>query len=112
MLAGIHQARSPNSSMIAAAAVMTSSGRIHGREIITRTHGRELIPIPRQIEIGGVVSPAGRRPGPQNTRGEIVDAARREFVANGYADTTIRSVARAAEVDPALVYHYFGDKAP
>ncbi len=57
------------------------------------------------------MSPAGRRPGPQNTRGAIVDAARREFVANGYADTTIRSVARAAEVDPALVYHYFGDKA-
>lgn len=57
------------------------------------------------------MSPAGRRPGPQKTRGAIVDAARREFVSSGYADTTIRSVARAAEVDPALVYHYFGDKA-
>ena len=57
------------------------------------------------------MSPAGRRPGPQNTRSTIIDAARHEFVSGGYADTTIRSVARAAEVDPALVYHYFGDKA-
>jgi AcrR family transcriptional regulator len=57
------------------------------------------------------MSPAGRRPGPQKTRAAILAAARREFVAGGYADTTIRSVARAAKVDPALVYHYFGDKA-
>ena len=57
------------------------------------------------------MSPAGRRPGPQKTRDAIVRAARTQFVAGGYADTTIRSVARAAKVDPALVYHYFGDKA-
>ena len=54
--------------------------------------------------------PAGRRPGPQRTRAAIVRAARDEFATAGYADTTIRSVARGAEVDPALVYHYFGDK--
>lgn len=57
------------------------------------------------------MSPAGRRPGPQKTRDAIVLAARKQFVAGGYAETTIRSVARAAKVDPALVYHYFGDKA-
>jgi AcrR family transcriptional regulator len=57
------------------------------------------------------MSPAGRRPGPPKTRDAIVHAARKQFVAGGYADTTIRSVARAAKVDPALVYHYFGDKA-
>lgn len=57
------------------------------------------------------MTPAGRRPGPQKTRDAIVRAARRQFVAGGYANTTIRSVARAASVDPALVYHYFGDKA-
>jgi AcrR family transcriptional regulator len=44
------------------------------------------------------------------TRGAILDAARGEFMARGYAATTIRSVARNAEVDPALVYHYFKDK--
>lgn len=30
--------------------------------------------------------------------------------ANGSSGTTIRAVARAADVDPALVYHYFGSK--
>jgi AcrR family transcriptional regulator len=59
---------------------------------------------------GAVMSPAGRRPGPQKTRSAILDAARQEFVSRGYSATTIRSVARAAKVDPALVYHYFNDK--
>ena len=40
----------------------------------------------------------------------ILDAARSEFAENGWAGTTIRAVARAADVDPALVYHYFGSK--
>src|ERR1700759_1798844 len=58
------------------------------------------------------MSPAGRRPGTDHdTRGEILQAARRGFVASGFARATIRSIARAAGVDPALVYHYFGDKA-
>ncbi|KDE97698.1 TetR family transcriptional regulator [Mycolicibacterium aromaticivorans JS19b1 = JCM 16368] len=42
--------------------------------------------------------------------GRIVDAARAEFAQHGSAGTTIRAVARAADVDPALVYHYFGSK--
>jgi AcrR family transcriptional regulator len=54
---------------------------------------------------------AGRRPGEAVTRDAIVDAARDTFLEQGYTATTIRAVARAAEVDPALVYHYFGDKA-
>ena len=53
----------------------------------------------------------GRRQGGPRTRETIVDAARAEFLERGYAATTIRSVARRAEVDPALVYHYFTDKA-
>lgn len=52
----------------------------------------------------------GRRPGDADTRQAIVDAARAEFDDRGYNDATIRSIARRAEVDPALVYHYFGDK--
>jgi AcrR family transcriptional regulator len=55
--------------------------------------------------------PPGRRQGGPRTRETIVDAARAEFLERGYAATTIRSVARRAEVDPALVYHYFTDKA-
>ncbi|MET0475604.1 MAG: TetR family transcriptional regulator [Mycobacterium sp.] len=40
----------------------------------------------------------------------ILAAAREEFAQNGWAGTTIRAIARTADVDPALVYHYFGSK--
>ncbi|MFI5505857.1 helix-turn-helix domain-containing protein [Mycobacterium sp. NPDC051804] len=33
-----------------------------------------------------------------------------QFGQNGLERTTIRSVAKAAKVDPALVMHYFGNK--
>jgi len=53
-------------------------------------------------------------PGPRDERGvlagRIVAAARQEFAEHGWAGTTIRAVARAADVDPGLVYHYFGSK--
>jgi AcrR family transcriptional regulator len=52
----------------------------------------------------------GRRQGDPRTRETIIDAARAEFLEHGYTATTIRSVARRAEVDPALIYHYFTDK--
>lgn len=53
----------------------------------------------------------GRRPGSPDTRGAIVHAARDLFAERGYERTTIRAVAAAAGVDPALVHHYFGTKA-
>ncbi len=53
-------------------------------------------------------------PGPRDERGvlaaKILTAAREAFADTGWAGTTIRGVARAADVDPALVYHYFGSK--
>jgi AcrR family transcriptional regulator len=52
----------------------------------------------------------GRRPGSPDTRGQILDAARAEFARAGFGGTTIRNVAAAASVDPALVHHYFGSK--
>lgn len=52
----------------------------------------------------------GRRPGSPDTRGEIVEAARREFAEHGFDRTSMRAVARAAGVDPALVHHYFEGK--
>jgi AcrR family transcriptional regulator len=52
----------------------------------------------------------GRRAGGADTRGEILDAARVSFAEAGYAGTSIRKVAAAAGVDPALVHHYFGTK--
>jgi AcrR family transcriptional regulator len=53
---------------------------------------------------------AGRRPGPSDTREAILTAARESFAELGYDATTIRGVAARAEVDPALVHHYFGPK--
>ena len=52
----------------------------------------------------------GRRPGAPDTRAAILDAARDQFAAQGFGRTTIRGVAGAAGVDPALVHHYFGTK--
>lgn len=56
------------------------------------------------------MSPAGRRPGSPKTRDAILEAARAEFT-GGYADASVRAIARRAGIDPALVYHYFADKA-
>lgn len=53
---------------------------------------------------------SGRRPGRQNTRGEILAAARESFAARGFAGTTLRGIAGAAGVDPALIHHYFESK--
>ncbi|MGH9243503.1 MAG: TetR family transcriptional regulator [Acidimicrobiales bacterium] len=52
----------------------------------------------------------GRRPGKADTRGQILEAAVAEFGAKGFDRATIRGVAEAAGVDPALVHHYFGTK--
>jgi AcrR family transcriptional regulator len=52
----------------------------------------------------------GRRPGAPDTKAEVLAAARSSFAEKGYRGTTIRAVAAAAGVDPALVHHYFGSK--
>jgi AcrR family transcriptional regulator len=56
----------------------------------------------------------GLQPGPRDERGvlaaRILSAARIGFSENGWAGTTIRSIARAADVDPSLIYHYYGSK--
>ena len=52
----------------------------------------------------------GRRPGKPATRDAILAAARDAFAERGFDGTSIRGVAAAAKVDPALVHHYFGTK--
>lgn len=52
----------------------------------------------------------GRRPGNPDTRTAILAAAREAFGERGFDSTSIRSIAAAACVDPALVHHYFGTK--
>ena len=53
----------------------------------------------------------GRRPGGGDSRGDILAAARASFAERGYDATSLRSVARAAGVDPALVHRFFGGKS-
>ena len=54
------------------------------------------------------------KPGPRDERGvlaaRILAVARDQFSANGYTQTSVRAIARAADVDPALVHHYYGTK--
>lgn len=45
------------------------------------------------------------------SRAALVDAARRQFVANGYARTTTRSIAEAAGMHAANLRHHLGSKA-
>ena len=52
----------------------------------------------------------GRRPGPNQTRAAILDAARAAFAERGYDGVSIRAVARDAGVDPALVHRFYGSK--
>lgn len=59
---------------------------------------------------GAPATRRGRRPGAPDTRAAILDAARERFAATGYRGTSVRAVAAAAGVDPALVHHYFGTK--
>lgn len=54
--------------------------------------------------------PRGRRPGTSTTRDEVLEAARRRFAEAGYDGASIRGIAAAAGVDPALVLHFFGSK--
>src|SRR6202789_1132038 len=60
------------------------------------------------------MAPKAAAHGPRDDRGVlaalILREARASFAEHGYAGTTLRAVARAADVDPALVYHYFGSK--
>ncbi|RLK12365.1 TetR family transcriptional regulator [Micromonospora sp. M71_S20] len=57
-----------------------------------------------------MVRRTGRRPGNPDTRQAILDAARAAFAERGFDGASIRAVAAAARVDPALVHHYFGSK--
>jgi AcrR family transcriptional regulator len=52
----------------------------------------------------------GRRPGNPDTRDAVLAAARAAFAERGFDGATIRGIASAAAVDPALVHHYFGNK--
>lgn len=57
----------------------------------------------------GRPSRAEAQDGP-DARTRILESARTEFAERGYDKASMRSIARAAGVDAALVHHYFGTK--
>ena len=54
---------------------------------------------------------SGRRPGKPDTREHILAAARSLFASQGFDRASVRRIAAEADVDPALVHHYFGSKS-
>jgi AcrR family transcriptional regulator len=53
----------------------------------------------------------GRPRGKTDTRNVILSTARGMFADTGFDKTSVRDVAAAAGVDPAMIRHYFGSKA-
>ncbi|MBL7489855.1 TetR family transcriptional regulator [Frankia sp. AgB1.9] len=58
----------------------------------------------------GAARTRGRRTGSPDTRGRVLEIARRRFLADGYRAVTLRSVATEAGVDVALISYFFGSK--
>lgn len=52
----------------------------------------------------------GRRPGGTDTKTALVAAAREVFSEQGYNGATVRAIAARADVDAAMVNHWFGGK--
>lgn len=53
---------------------------------------------------------SGRRAGDTKTSEAILESARTQFAEHGYNGATIRAIAAQAQVDPALVHHFYGTK--
>jgi len=53
---------------------------------------------------------AGRRPGGQSSRAEILRAAKALFSECGYEATTLRAIAAEARVDSAMIVHFYRTK--
>lgn len=53
---------------------------------------------------------AGRRAGNVDTKQAIINAAQTQFAVHGVDGTSFRKIAATANVDPALIVHYFNNK--
>ena len=64
------------------------------------------------VQPKAAANPRGRPAGanPPDVRGAILDAAETLFARQGYAATSVREIAAACEVTPAMVHYYFGSK--
>src|SRR6478752_1655995 len=68
--------------------------------------------VKRKVVAPSPPAPRGRRAvQAEQTRAEIVSAARRQFAATGYAGTSVKDIAAAAGVSVQTVYDSVGSKA-
>lgn len=51
-----------------------------------------------------------RKRSAEETQQRILDAAEREFAVRGFGGARLREIAIAADIQPALIHHYFADK--
>lgn len=89
------------------------------KEMLANSRTRDLEPGAKKAKAS---SPAqktaksfpGRERGPRGARGKMREQIKRvaesQFIARGYDGTTMRSIAKGAGCDPAMVSYYFGSK--
>jgi AcrR family transcriptional regulator len=59
---------------------------------------------------GGGGSEPGRKRDSERTRAALMTAAFKEFAQNGFGGARIDQIAKSADVNIRMLYHYFGDK--
>jgi AcrR family transcriptional regulator len=89
---------------------MDISGRVKEFHQTLKQHDTKCARFQYPMNSSSVKRRGPRRDGVR-TRGEILEAARRRFAAQGFEGATMRAIAADAGVDPALVSYYFGSKS-
>ena len=81
-----------------------------------RRAGSRLPSGARAMALSPSIPPRSTAPAPRKERNaldskrRILEAAQSEFAAKGFDGARLGTIARAAEVQQALIHHYFGDK--
>jgi AcrR family transcriptional regulator len=69
-----------------------------------------LAKVNRRWQILSMSRTRTKTPKSETTRQAIVAAAQRQFYENGYDGASVRRIARAVPIDPAMIMRYFGSK--
>ncbi|MDU1224354.1 TetR/AcrR family transcriptional regulator [Varibaculum cambriense] len=91
------------------------SGESFGNdELTTGNYEKKILPNSRARDLKSETTSATHGRGPRGARGqmreEIKQVAESQFITHGYDGTTMRSIAKGAGCDPAMVSYYFGSK--
>lgn len=91
------------------------SGESFGNdELTTGNYEKKILPNSRARDLKSKTTSATHGRGPRGARGqmreEIKQVAESQFITRGYDGTTMRSIAKGAGCDPAMVSYYFGSK--